>query len=395
MFTQKEFIDKCKESHTINYDYSKVEYKGLRHSVIVGCPIHGYVNVFAQSFINGSNCNKCEIKKKTKSTDKFISQAKKVHGDRYDYSKVKYINRTTEVEIICKKHGSFFVLPYNHIKKSGGNCPKCTYENYSKLITGINRNVECNKEKFIKRSKEKFGDKFDYSKIQYKGLDKNIILICPIHGEFKMRPDAHFRSKTGCPRCSILGRRKIICNFGIYDYNESIDKQIESLWRGMIHRCYDKKTQIKNPSYIGCSVCEEWRYFSNFYKWITNPENGYKRGYAIDKDILIQGNRIYSPETCCCVPININSFFVKNRKIKNGNLPQGVVKHAGKFMVSITFNRKSKHLGYYESLKEATFVYNKYKYKTIKKLAEENYKKGKIIKRIYDAMIGYKINEGL
>lgn len=383
--TQEEFIDRCKKSHNINYDYSKVKYIGLRNRVIIGCPIHGYIEVFAQSFMRGSICRKCEMERRTKTFDDFIKRAKEIHGDRYDYSKVKYKNLTTKIEIVCKKHGSFFVRPESHLHKTGGNCQKCSLEHLNDLKMFTT-------DDFIEMSKSKFGNKFNYDEVIYNGLDKNIILKCPIHGKFEIRPDAHLRSNTGCPKCSYLKNRNIIDNFGIYDYNDVKDRCIESLWRGMIHRCYNKKTQEKNPSYYNCSVCEEWKYFSNFYKWIKNPENGYIKGYHLDKDILVQGNRLYSPDTCCFVPKSINSFFTKNKKIKNKGLPQGIIISHNKFRAAITFNKKHIHLGYYDNVKDALEVYNFNKYKIIKQLAYSYYAENKITKKVYDAMLKYKIN---
>lgn len=91
----------------------------------------------------------------------------------------------------------------------------------------------------------------------------------------------------------------------------------------MLTRCYNHKSLKKNPSYIGCSVCDEWLTYSNFKRWYEDPINGYREGYHLDKDILVKGNKVYSPETCCFVPHSINCLLL-TRQRKRGALPIGV-----------------------------------------------------------------------
>ena len=93
-----------------------------------------------------------------KTTEEFIQDAIKVHGDRYDYSKVEYINNRTKVTIICKVHGKFTQLPPSHL--TGKGCSKC-----GRLICGKKLTMDC--KLFIKKAKEVHGDKYDYSKVEY------------------------------------------------------------------------------------------------------------------------------------------------------------------------------------------------------------------------------------
>ena len=83
------------------------------------------------------------------------------------------------------------------------------------------------------------------------------------------------------------------------------------VWKDLIKRCYYKYYLDINPTYIGVTVCEEWHNFQNFAGWF---EDNYKEGFELDKDLLVKGNKIYSPETCCFVPQEINLIFMSNRK---------------------------------------------------------------------------------
>lgn len=120
-------------------------------------------------------------------TEQFIEKAKKVHGNKYDYSKVQYINSSTKVEIICPKHGSFWQSPNNHLSKARG-CPEC------------NGGVTLTKEKFVEKAQLVHNNKYDYSQVNYINSQTKVTIICPIHGEFEQLPSNHLQGK-GCPNC--------------------------------------------------------------------------------------------------------------------------------------------------------------------------------------------------
>ena len=122
----------------------------------------------------------------------FLEKAKKIHGNRYDYSLVEYISNKNKIKIICKEHGEFEQTPDKHINSKQG-CPKCSV-NY-KLTTND----------FIEKSKFIHGDKYDYSISKYKNANSNIEIICPIHGVFKQIANLHM-SGSNCPIC--YGRNK-------------------------------------------------------------------------------------------------------------------------------------------------------------------------------------------
>ena len=193
-----EFIQKAKEIHGENtYDYSLVNYVDCKTHVVIICPKEGH-GPFEQApsnhYIHG--CSKCGYKRlseyKTSTTDEFIQKAKEIHGDTYDYSMVDYKDSQTKVTIVCKiiGHGPFEQAPNSHIQ--GAGCAKCS---------GVYKH---NTDEFIQKAKEKHGDIYDYSMVDYTGCKDYVTIICPKegHGAFQQTPDSHINNKAGCQICS-------------------------------------------------------------------------------------------------------------------------------------------------------------------------------------------------
>ena len=127
-----------------------------------------------------------------KTLEQFIEEANNIHNNKYDYSLVKYINSSTNVKIICPIHGEFEQKPIKHINAKQG-CKKCS----AIKVHDKQRNTL---DDFIKRSKEKHGDKYDYSNTNYVSIGKKVKIICSIHGEFEQTPHNHMSGK-GCKYC--------------------------------------------------------------------------------------------------------------------------------------------------------------------------------------------------
>lgn len=123
--------------------------------------------------------------------DEYIDRAKNVNGEKYDYSLTKYVNSQTKVCVLCKEHGAFYTMPFNHLK--GHGCRKCANNI-------ISNNKKLTTKEFIEKAKEKHGDKYDYSKVEYNGALEKIHIICHEHGEFTQRPNDHLNG-CGCPKC--------------------------------------------------------------------------------------------------------------------------------------------------------------------------------------------------
>lgn len=132
---------------------------------------------------------------KKKTTEEFIRNARKIHGDKYDYSRVEYINDSTKVCIICPIHGEFLKTPSNHLhKRWAQGCPYCAKQILSEKFKKSN-------DEFISDAITKHSSKYDYSKVQYKNGKAKVCIICPEHGEFWQEPFSHL-SGCGCPKCS-------------------------------------------------------------------------------------------------------------------------------------------------------------------------------------------------
>jgi len=184
--TEKKFIELCNIKHNNKYDYSLVHYKNANSKIDIICPIHGFFSQRANSHMHGSSCPKCFGK--NKEYDEIITNFKKIHGDKYDYSLVNYVTQKEPIKIICPEHG-VFEQTYNTHKKGHG-CPKCVgrYKTNNEFI------IEANKI---------HSNKYDYSLVNYVNSIKNINIICDLHGEFKQKPANHLQG-SGCPKCKGL-----------------------------------------------------------------------------------------------------------------------------------------------------------------------------------------------
>ena len=185
---------------------------------------------------------------------------------------------------------------------------------------------------------------------------------------------------------------------GIGKYSESSHKKIYAAWFNMLSRCYDEKMLITHPSYRGCSVCSQWLNFQEFAKWYESQQA--PDGWHVDKDIRINGNKIYSPQTCGLVPPEINQLFVRQKRTKNNGLPlgvsykprytkSGVFTHNDIFASCKDSTGKQVHLGYFHSTAEAALAYKKYKSQIIHMLAEKY--KNLLTSIMYNALVNFQL----
>ena len=223
-YTSEEFIEQAKKVHGDKYDYSKVEYVNNHTKVCIICPIHGEFLQTPNSHLNGNSCKKCgQIKignYTRKTTEQFILEAKEIHGDKYDYSKVEYVNANTKVCIICPIHGEFMQSPHKHINGKRG-CSKC------------NGGVKSDLKTFIKLSKEIHDNKYDYSKVKYINANTKVCIICPMHGEFFQTPHNHINGRCGCPKCRQSKMESEIICF-LTDNNIKFEYQKKFKWLGRL-----------------------------------------------------------------------------------------------------------------------------------------------------------------
>lgn len=209
--TTEEFIRDARAVHGNKYDYSNAFFLGMTKPITITCRIHGDFRQQARLHLKGQGCPKCIGRCKT--TEEFVKQAREVHGDRFDYSLTEYKGSKQPVIIICREHGQFQMQPHNHLKGQG--CPKCSFTRTT--------------EDFIRKAREKFGDKYDYTKSVFVDAHTKLIVTCRDHGDFLITPNSHLQGH-GCAKCSknqrytteafIEAAKKAHGDF--YDYSESV-----------------------------------------------------------------------------------------------------------------------------------------------------------------------------
>jgi hypothetical protein len=256
--TTKDFIERARIKHNNKYNYLLVNYQHGKIKIKIICPIHGEFEQTPNNHINGKGCSRCCTNTKL-TNEEFILKAKLIHGDKYDYSRLNYTGIKNKIKIICQKHGEFEQTPDNHINAKQGcpNCSnniKLTNEEFilrAKLIHGDkydyslvnygNNGKEKNKiickihgifeqqptkhlcgngcqkcsghfmdrDYFIEKSNIKHNNKYDYSLVNYINNSTKVEVICPKHGIFKQQPNNHMNG-DGCPICKeSKGERKI------------------------------------------------------------------------------------------------------------------------------------------------------------------------------------------
>jgi hypothetical protein len=193
----EEFQSKADEIHRAKYQYDQESYSKISAKVKIQCLEHGWFEQQADAHLNQrQGCPDCgrnsQIEKRQLGIDTFLERVKKVHGLKYDYSQVHYVNQTKKVTIICPIHGAFNQEPQNHL--TGSACPQCAIIDQHKLQM---KEVE----DFVQDSIKTHGEKYDYSQVDYQGGKKMVKLICPKHGEFFQTPNNHQRG-NGCPNCN-------------------------------------------------------------------------------------------------------------------------------------------------------------------------------------------------
>lgn len=237
------FIEKARKVHGDKYDYSKVNYVNTDTKVCIICPEHGEFWQTPDNHLQGRNCPKCGQARrnilKTSNTIAFTTKAREIHGDRYDYSKVEYINNRTKVCIICPEHGEFWQAPSDHLQ--GHGCPKCRYITVSEKISSTT-------EDFVRKAQKIHGNKYNYSKVEYKNNRTKVCIICPEHGEFWQAPDNHLQGQ-GCPVC----RNVTISKLQTSNTKSFIEKA---------HKIHGKKYDYSKTDYVNqftpvCIICPE------------------------------------------------------------------------------------------------------------------------------------------
>ena len=305
---QEEFIKKANIHYNNKYDYSKVNYVNSQTKVCIICPEHGefwqtpYDHIWAKN-----DCPLCAIKRRTnsqtKSIEDFIFEARKIHGYKYDYSKVNYISNKQKVCIIDIKSGNeFWQTPLNHLKGFGYN--------------GRNKRI-LSKEEYIDKAREIYGDLYDYTNIEYKGLRKEISVYCKCkddkgneHGYFTIKAGYHLNG-TCCPLCSGSSYEKIISNElhknnidFVYECGKKTLKCIDDLFldfyirdKNIAIECQGKQHFEYNPFFHIGKTKENFK-DNDIKKYNICKDTGIKLIYFIPYDYENYGETFYDDKIC-------------------------------------------------------------------------------------------------
>jgi hypothetical protein len=208
-YYKSKFIEKSNEKHGFKYNYSKVDYINSKTKVEIICEKHGSFFVRPDAHVRKVGCSSCNGGiRYTK--DDFIKRANEKHDNYYNYDKVNYINSSKKVVINCSIHGDFEMTPSNHL--IGQKCPSCS---------GVKQKTT---KDFIEKSNIIHGGKYSYGMVNYINNRNKVIIVCSIHGNFKQSPKVHLRGH-GCSKCSKFSKgeekiEKILNNLGIFFIRE-------------------------------------------------------------------------------------------------------------------------------------------------------------------------------
>ena len=190
-------------------------------------------------------------------------------------------------------------------------------------------------------------------------------------------------------------KRSLVCGVGINDWVGAVwvdGKDIKEyvLWQSMLERCFSAKLKQKYPTYKDVTCSKDWFSMTTFIEDVSKMKGYGLKGWELDKDILVKGNKIYNKDACCFVPHEINSLLTKSRKTR-GEWPVGVYFHkpSSKFRARLTINGKLKHLGLFTTAEEAFQAYKAAKEANIKVVAEKW--KHLLDNRVFQALLTYTV----
>ena len=165
------------------------------------------------------------------------------------------------------------------------------------------------------------------------------------------------------------------------------DTKVYKLWASVICRTYHEYSLTKYPTYRDVEICDEWLSFQNFADWCLGNEF-FNLGYCLDKDILSNGDKIYSAETCCFIPYEINTLFLDNSYNK-GSLPTGATERDGRYRVRVSKGGSGKYIGTYDTPEEALKIYARFKESYVKDVARKW--EGKIDDKVFQKLMVWKV----
>lgn len=194
-FTLQEIIKKANEVHNNFYSYDNAVFVNTKTPLTITCPNHGDFKLIVNTHLKGGGCSECRkvsyTQPKEKAGQEFIKKAREIHGDKYSYDKLEYVNNKQLVTITCSEHGDFEMKAEIHLRGSG--CRECRNE-----LSGTPN--EEYRQRFIEKARQVHGDFYNYDNLVYIQSKINVTITCPKHGDFTVLPDVHLRGSK-CKEC--------------------------------------------------------------------------------------------------------------------------------------------------------------------------------------------------
>ncbi len=276
--TLDDFISKSRSIHGLKFDYSKVVYVNNKTPVIVTCDIHGDFNQLPSSHLSGRGCVHCRVPHNKKSRDEFIVESKKVHGDTYCYDNTEYISTNEAVSIACPTHGQFTKLPSHHL--TGGGCPKCSIVDRD--------NGKWTTSQFIDQAVVVHKSRYSYDLVEYNGTNSPVTLVCGKHGKFDQLAQIHLKG-GGCPKCAYDNNRSSTSEFirkavdqhgELYDYsNVKYVSVIDYIDIICKHHGVFQQTPNSHLSGHGCKLCTQTGVY-DYNRLSTDKKLGNSMGWV-------------------------------------------------------------------------------------------------------------------
>ena len=297
--TQESFLIQLKEKYGDLLDYSFIQYEGTHKKIILKCKKCGYIferipkDLLYQ--IKKENVCPCCAKEKLKKElkQKFIKVSQKIHNNKYDYSKVEYINNKTKVCIVCPQHGEFKQTPNSHLQ--GHGCPKCKSDK-AKLKLNV----------FIKKSKIIHKEYYNYDNVTYINNHTPVEIICPKHGSFLITPKCHLDGR-GCAKCNQSWMEREICD--LFEKN-NIKYEQEKNFEWLKRDNYNLSLDFYLPDYNIAIECQGEQHF----KPIDFYGGGERFKRVLENDLL----KIKLCNEHSIILLHKSNVKNCNSKIKNG-----------------------------------------------------------------------------
>jgi len=249
--TKNMLIKKAILIHGDIYDYSQLDYINVNTKIKIQCKDHGLFEQLPTNHLKGQKCPKCSNRHKI-TNELFIEKAIKIHGNKYDYSEINYINNNTDIKIFCKEHGYFYQMPLNHL--TGNQCYRCS-------------NIVRTNDDFIHKANIIHKKIYEYTKTNYITSREKIIITCKIHGDFIQCPNDHL-SGNGCQKCSLGNYSKVSI-----EWMNNIMKK-ENIFIQHAENMNEKEVIINHKKYRFDGYCEKTNTVYEFMGdlWHGNPK---------------------------------------------------------------------------------------------------------------------------